>query len=152
MSSVRLAAFALAASFFGIAAYIGVSEQPARLALGESALLTQWQISLRAGFAIQGVTALIVATLAAISWRRDRDWRWLAGGALMLANWPWTLAVILPVNTALLALTPEAAGPETRAMIERWGELHAVRTFLGAAALAVFAWALARPKRQTAPS
>jgi hypothetical protein len=32
----------------------------------------------------------------------------------MLANWPWTLLDIKPVNDALMATSPENAGPETR--------------------------------------
>jgi len=144
--SSALAAFALAASFVGIAAYIGIAEQPARLALADAALLTQWKISFTAGFAIQGGTAAAVALLGAIAWWRTGDRRLLLGAALMLANWPWTMTAIAPVNATLMAMTPDTAGAATHELVERWGQLHAVRTALGTAALAVFAWALIRPR------
>ena len=37
----------------------------------------------------------------------------------MLANWPVTLLIIMPVNRRLMAM--HDAGPETRAMIVQWG-------------------------------
>ena len=49
--------------------------------------------------------------------------------------------VIKPVNDALLATAPEQAGPQSRAMIVRWGTLHAMRTALGALATLGFLWA-----------
>ena len=36
------------------------------------------------------------------------------------------------------------AGPETRALLERWARLHAVRTALGFAATAILLWASLR--------
>jgi hypothetical protein len=144
--SSALAAFALAASFAGIAAYIGVAEQPARLALADPALLTQWKISFAAGFAIQGSTAIAAALLGAFAWWRIGDRRFIASAALMLANWPWTMTAIAPVNAALMAMSPDTASAVTRELVECWGQPHAVRTALGAAALAVFAWALLRPR------
>jgi hypothetical protein len=40
-----------------------------------------------------------------------------------------------------MATDPAAAGPESRALIERWGTLHQVRTALGFAASLAFLWA-----------
>ena len=62
----------------------------------------------------------------------------------MLANLPFTLIVIAPVNDALLALSAEQAGAASRALIERWGALHAVRAGLSVLATAAFALAIAR--------
>jgi hypothetical protein len=44
----------------------------------------------------------------------------------------------MPTNKRLMAMAPEAAGPESRALLEKWGKLHAVRTALGAVATALF--------------
>jgi len=60
----------------------------------------------------------------------------------MLANWPWTLIAIMPINNALMAMPPEQVGPQSRLLIEKWGRLHGVRTGLGALATAVFLAAL----------
>ena len=79
-------AVALAAMFFAIAAYIGIVEQPARLALADAPLLQQWKLSYGTAAYLQA-TLPIVAGLAGIAaWWLQRDWRWLAGGLLMLAN------------------------------------------------------------------
>jgi hypothetical protein len=63
----------------------------------------------------------------------------LVGAAAMVAPWPWTLLAIKPTNDALLAT--DQAGPGTRALIEKWGMLHAVRTALGALATLGYLWA-----------
>jgi hypothetical protein len=58
-------------------------------------------------------------------------------------NWPYTLLVIMPTNTKLMATAPESANAESRSLVIAWGGLHAVRTALGAAATAIFLWASA---------
>jgi hypothetical protein len=63
------------------------------------------------------------------------------GALLMIANWPVTFFAIMPTNNRLMATDPAAAGPKSRALIERWGSLHAVRTALGFAACLAFLWA-----------
>jgi hypothetical protein len=60
----------------------------------------------------------------------------------MLAPWPWTLFVIMPVNRVLEATPADAANAETRKLIEKWGTLHAGRTALGIAASLVYLWAI----------
>lgn len=66
--------------------------------------------------------------------------RLLAGALAIVAPWPWTLLVIKPVNHRLNATPPARAGSESRALIERWGRLHAGRTALGVLATAIFFW------------
>lgn len=139
-------ALALAAAFFGIALYINLGEQPARLALPDGPMLAQWVVSFRVGFMLQGATAIAAGLAALAAGWRGRDWRWLAGGLLMLANWPWTLLMIAPLNSALLAIAPEAAGAASRALIEQWGMLHAGRTALAGLAVLLMLWASAAPK------
>jgi hypothetical protein len=57
---------------------------------------------------------------------------------LILANWPYTLFVMLPTNKRIGAWPIEQANAESRALIIKWGKLHAVRTALGVAATAGF--------------
>lgn len=135
-------ALALAGIFFGIAAYINLAEQPARMALTAGPMLAQWKISFAAGIAIQGALAIATGVAGLLSWWLLRDWRWAVGGLLMLANWPWTLAAIAPINSALNGTSLEAAGPASIAMVERWGQLHTARTAFGLCALILFVWVM----------
>jgi len=139
-------ALALAAAFFGIALYINMAEQPARLALADGPMLTAWAISFKVGFVLQGSVTIAAGLAGLAAFWFTRDWRWLAGGLCMLANWPWTLIVIAPINAALLAAAPEAAGAATRALVEQWGVVHGARTAFAAAAVVLFVAALAAPR------
>src|SRR6516162_8726622 len=123
-----------AALFAGAALYVSACEQPARLHLEDDALLTQWNPAYKRGTAMQAPLALVGALLGVIAWWQTSDWRWLVGGAVILANWPFTFLVIMPTNNALLALDRTGADPRSRDLIERWGRLHAGRTALGVAA------------------
>lgn len=142
MFVLPIAALMFATLFAGAALYISLVEHPARLGLADGPLLAQWQPSYKRALPIQsglaiagGVAGLIVGYVSA-------DWRCFAGSVLLLANWPFTLLIIMPVNKPLMAMQIPQAGPESRAMLLRWGWLHNVRSALGAGAMLTFAWAL----------
>jgi hypothetical protein len=135
-------ALTIAAAFTGAAFYINFAEQPARLTLDDQSLLAEWKPSYARGFTMQASLAVLGFLLGAATWIITTDWLWLLGGLTMLANWPFTLFVIMPVNNRLND-TPEAeAGPGTRNLIRKWGGLHAVRTTLGALSTLIFLLAL----------
>jgi hypothetical protein len=134
-------ALVVAAIFFGAAIYINVAEQPARLKLDDRSLLAEWKPAYKRGFAMHASLAVLGFLLGLLAWWQTGDWRWLLGAALLIANWPYTLLVIMPTNNKLMATTPDQAGPESRKLIETWARLHAVRTALGFLATAVFLWA-----------
>jgi hypothetical protein len=137
-------ALVAAALFTGAALYVSACEQPARLHLDDGALLTQWKPAYKRGTAMQAPLALVGALLGVIAWRQTNDWRWLLGSAVLVANWPFTFLAIMPTNKALLALDAASSDPRRRALIEKWGRLHAVRTALGILATLLFLWASLR--------
>jgi hypothetical protein len=137
-------ALVVAAAFAGAAFYVGFAEHPARLRLDDRSALAQWKPSYDAGYMMQATLAALSAALGfAAAWMYG-DWRWIVGAVLILANWPYTLIVILPTNNSLKAVADNDAGPASRAMLVRWGWLHAVRTVLGVAATLAYLWALQR--------
>jgi hypothetical protein len=131
-------ALIVAAVFSGAAIYVNAVEQPARIGLDDQALLEEWKPSYKRGTMMQAPLALAGFVLGAVAWWQTRELLFLAGGIAMLANWPWTIFVINPVNAALNAIEPPQAGATTRALIAKWGKLHAVRTALGLVAVITF--------------
>jgi hypothetical protein len=135
-------ALVLAAAFAGAAFYINFAEHPARFGLDDRNLLKQWKPSYAAGYTMQATLAVASGALGLLAWWMSADWRWIVGAALIVANWPFTLIVIMPTNHKLKAIAESDAGPQSRAMLETWGQLHAVRTVLGCAATLAYLWAL----------
>jgi hypothetical protein len=125
-------ALAAAALFTGAAIYISVAEQPARLALDDSAALAEWRPAYARGARMQASLAIVGFLLGLAAWRQSGAWLWLTGAVLLVANWPYTLACIMPVNRKLEAIE---AGPDSRALLQLWGRLHAGRSLLGCGAV-----------------
>jgi hypothetical protein len=134
-------ALTAAALFAGAAVYVSVAEQPARLSLDDRALLTQWKLAYKRGTAMQAPLAIIGFLLGLAAWWQTGHWAWLLGAAILIANWPYTLLGIMPTNKILMATELTSAGPDSRALIEKWAALHAGRTALGFAATLIFLWA-----------
>jgi hypothetical protein len=133
-----LLALIAAAFFTGVALYVNVAEQPARLLLDDRALLIEWKPSYKRGAAMQAPLALAGCVLGLIAWWQTSEPGFLIGAVAMIAPWPWTLIGIKPTNDALLATEPDRAGPQTRALVVKWGALHGVRTAFGALATVAF--------------
>jgi hypothetical protein len=140
-----LLALVAAAVFFGAAVYINLAEHPARLRLDDHAALAQWRTAYPRGYAMQASIVVLSGVLGAIAWRASREGLWLAGALVILANWPFTLFVIMPTNK-LLEATPASGDGQTRERLRRWGQLHAVRSILGAAATILYAAAVTRAR------
>jgi hypothetical protein len=132
----------IAALFTGAAVYVNWAEQPARLQLDDRALLAEWKTSYKRRFSMQVPLAILGFLLGLIAWWQSGQWLWLIGAVLMIANWPHTLLGIMPTNNRLFAIDPKDSGPSSRALIEKWGWLHANQSALGALATLTFRSAL----------
>jgi uncharacterized membrane protein len=135
MGAAGTFALILAALFAGAALYINVAEHPARMKLAPEQALAQWSPSYERGYIMQATLAVLAGLAGLAAWVELGGSLWLAGALLMLANWPWTLFVIMPVNKQLKA----GAGQETVSLLGRWARLHAVRTLLSLSAVVCFA-------------
>ena len=128
----------VAAAFAGVAIYVSACEHPARLQLDDRAMLTQWKPAYRHGAAMQASLSLIGTILGLVAWWQSRDWLWLVGSVSLIAPWPFTLLIIKSTNDSLLATELQHAGAHSRALIEKWGRLHTVRSALGVLAAVLF--------------
>jgi uncharacterized membrane protein len=135
-------ALAVASLFTGAAFYVNFAEQPARMMLDDRSLLAEWKPSYSRGYIMQATLAIVGFVLGALAWWQTGSLAFLAGGLLILANWPWTLLAVAPTNKALMATPVSEAGPSTRARLVKWDALHRVRTVLGALSVASFLLAL----------
>jgi hypothetical protein len=128
-----------AALFAGAALYISVAEHPARMQLDTAAAARQWAPSYKRATWMQAPLAVIGFLSGAGAWLLGAGAGWLVAAVLIGGVVPFTLIVIMPTNQKLLAPGRDLASAETRALLEQWARLHAVRTVVSllAAALAV---------------
>jgi hypothetical protein len=90
---------------------------------------------------MQASLAIVGGPFGLVVYLSDLDWRWLLGAIVLLANWPYTIFMIMPTNRGLMDTPRDAATAEPRRMLEGWGTLHAGRSALGLVATLIFLWA-----------
>jgi hypothetical protein len=134
-------ALTITALFTGAAIYINIAEQPARLQLDNRSLLAEWKPAYKRGYIMQASLAIVGGLLGLVAFLSTLDWRWLLGALVLLANWPYTIFMIMPTNRRLMDTPPEAATAETRRMLEQWDALHTGRSALGPLATLIVLWA-----------
>lgn len=135
------AALVSAAMFTGAALHISFAEHPARLRLDQGPALSQWQASYRRSAVAQAVAAAGTGLLGIAAWVHYRSaWPWLAGGVVMLLVLPFTWGLLRSLERQLATLSPSDAALQAR--LRRWGQLHSVRTAIGAIATFFFWYGL----------
>jgi uncharacterized membrane protein len=129
------------AMFAGSALYVSLVEHPARMECGGALAIAQFGPSYRRATVMQGLLAVTAFLAATAAWWFDAGGAWLVGAILIGTVVPFTLLVILPTNKRLLDPSLDRDSETARMLLQKWGRLHAVRTVLSTAALAVFLWA-----------
>jgi hypothetical protein len=135
-------ALVVAAFYSGAALYVTLVEKPALFALDDKSALIGWKIALKRGAIIQAPLCAVGFALGLIAWLHLRDIGNAVAALAMLANIPWTVGFILPINRQLQAIEPAAAGEGSRALMLRWYSRHKMRSALGLIALVFFLLAL----------
>jgi hypothetical protein len=79
---------------------------------------------------MQASLAVICFLCGVAVWWLTKGWAWLAGGVLVGAVVPFTLIFIMPTNRRLLDTNSVPAENEISSLLAKWGQLHAVRTYL----------------------
>lgn len=136
----------LCAGFFaGAAVYLTLVEHPARLECGPALALREFGPSYHRA-AVMQVGLAAVGFLAGVgAWvQGGRGATWLLASVLLGAVIPFSLLVILPINTRLLDPTLAPESPEAVRLLARWGRLHAVRSVASAVAFVLLALHLVR--------
>jgi len=128
--------------FAGAALYINLAEHPARMTLETRMAALQWAPSYKRATWMQAPLATLSFLSGAVAWSMGAGGGWLVAALLIGMVVPFTLIGIMPTNHKLLAPGRDLASAETRMLLERWGNLHAVRTTLSVLATVLYIWLL----------
>jgi hypothetical protein len=130
--------------FAGAAIYINLVEHPARMSCSTAIAAAVWAPSYHRATVMQASLAVSSSLAAVSAWLLGAGLWWLIGAIVIFSVVPFTLLIIKPTNQQILAPGRNLASPETRALLERWGKLHAVRSLLSAVAIVIFLILLTR--------
>jgi Domain of unknown function (DUF1772) len=135
----------LAATLFaGAALYINIAEHPSRMTLDTRAAVAQWGPSYKRATLLQAPLALISLLCGVAAWLLGAPIGWLVAALIIGSVVPFTFIVVMPTNRQLLDPDLDGAARETRALLQKWNRLHAVRTALSVIAAIIYVWLLQR--------
>jgi len=134
-------ALAFAAAFTGASFYVNWVEQPARLALDEGALLSEWGPSDSRAVALLAALALLAAIAGFIAYFESQDVRWAFGALIIIASWLYAFFVMAPLDNQIRSLRGGEVAA-ARALVRQWGIVESGLTAIGLIAVLVFLWAL----------
>ena len=130
LTATQFLATLCCALFAGAAIYINLVEHSARMGCDTKIAATVWAPSYKRATVMQASLAILSFLTGAAAWLLGGGILWFVGAVLIGLVVPFTLVVIKPTNNQLLAPGRDLASAETRALLEKWGSLHAVRSGL----------------------
>jgi len=138
LNALEFVATLSTALFCGAAAYINLVEHPARMGCDTKIAATVWAPSYKRATVMQASLAVLGFVCGVAAWLLGGSVLWLVGAFLIGAVVPVTFIVIMPTNHQLLEPGRDLGSVETRALLEKWGHLHAVRSILSFLASVVY--------------
>lgn len=129
-------------TFAGAAIYINLVEHPARLSCSTEIAAAVWAPSYRRATVMQASLAIAGSLAGLAAWMLGAGPMWLVAALFILAVVPVTFIIIFPTNKRLLAPGRDPGSPETRKLLIKWSQLHAIRSALSLIASAIFVWQL----------
>ena len=133
--------------FAGAAVYINLVEHPARMCCDTKTAATVWAPSYKRATVMQASLAILSFLAGVVAGFLGGGILWVVSAVLIGLVVPFTFIAIMPTNHQLLAPGRDLGSSETRALLEKWGRLHAVRSALALVASAVYLWLLEQSGR-----
>ena len=124
--------------FCGAAVYINIAEHPARMGCETKIAATVWAPSYKRATVMQASLAILGLLFGIAAWLTGGGFMWLVGALLIGSVVPFTFIAIMPTNHRLLEAGRDLGSSETRALLEKWGRLHAVRSILSLVASVIY--------------
>jgi hypothetical protein len=128
----ELAATFCSGIFFGAALYISLVQHPAAIDTGLAFARAFHAPMYRRAAVLQASLALIAAAASAVLYFYGIGTIWLIAALLIVSVVPLTVAVIRPVNEVLMG-DASLSEAELRTQLQRWGQLHWLRTLASGA-------------------
>jgi hypothetical protein len=128
--------------FAGAAIYVNLVEHPARMSCSTEIAATVWAPSYKRATIMQASLAILGFLGGFGSWLLGAGSLWVVGALFIIAVVPVTLIIIFPTNNKLLAPGRDLGSAETRELLVKWGQLHAIRSVLSLVASCIYVWQL----------
>ncbi len=127
-------------TFFGVALYITLVQQPAAEATGIEFAEKFFPPMYYRAAPIQIVLAMLGGMAGLGQWLLGGSLLWLIGAICLLLVIPFTLLVIKPINDTLISLqkSPDPHIEETTRLLKRWAQLHGLRSLASGVAFMLF--------------
>ena len=124
--------------FAGASIYINFVEHPARMGCDTKTAATVWAPSYKRATVMQASLAIIGFLSGLAVGILSGGVMWLVGALFIGLVVPFTFIAIMPTNKQLLMPGRDLTSNETRALLEKWNRLHAVRSVLSFIAAVVY--------------
>ncbi len=98
---------------------------------GVQVAIAEFGPSYRRAAVLQASLAIVGTLAAALAWSGGGGGLVLVAAVLLFSVVPFTLVVVFPTNKELLDPALDASSGRAKELLDRWANLHAVRTVLG---------------------